>query len=362
MEDKSLFSTILVNEEINEKYNKSIRSFTLLQMRIITILTGILYIIYSQVDLHVLPPNIMNLFSSTHLYLVAPIPFLISFLTYFPKYYKYTVFLLMLAPIYATVVNLFLITNLESFTTYMTEVYLIIFWVFTISGLKLIQSSISVFLISLIAFINYYFIFPLPKELFIMHGFWMVSVISFGFVGAYLLERLSKENFVNYKKLENLAVRDSLTGLYNRTRLDEVLQRELDRSKRYNHNFAFLLLDIDYFKEVNDTYGHQIGDNVLVEIANLLNNNSRSTDIIFRWGGEEFVLLCLEAEKEKIIKHTEKIRKKIGLHKFKSVGNKTVSIGLTLSKNDDTISSLIKRADEALYMAKNNGRNQIIFV
>ena len=171
MEDKSLFSTILVSEDINEKYNKSIQSFTLLQIRIITILTGTLYIIYSQVDLHVLPANVMNIASLTHLYLVAPIAFFISFLTYFPKYYKYTIYLLMLAPIYATVVNLVLITNLESFTTYMTEVYLIIFWVFTVSGLKLKQSSISIFVISLIAFINYYFIFPLPKELFIMHGF-----------------------------------------------------------------------------------------------------------------------------------------------------------------------------------------------
>lgn len=362
MEDKSLFSKILVNEEINEKYYKSTRSFRLLQIRVITLLTGILYIIYSQIDLFVLPPNIMNIASSTHLYFVAPIAFLISFLTYFPKYYRSTIYLLMAAPIYATVVNLFLITNLESFTTYMTEVYLIIFWVFTISGLKLKQSTISVFLVSLIAFINYYYIFPLPKKLFIMHGFWMLSAISFGFLGAYLLERLSKKNFINYRKLENLAVRDNLTGLYNRIRLEEVLQGELDRSRRFNHKFAFLLLDIDFFKEVNDTYGHQIGDDVLVEMSSLINNNSRSTDIIFRWGGEEFVILCLEVEKEKIIKHAENLRKKIELHKFKSVGNKTVSLGLTLSKNDDTTVSIIKRADEALYMSKNNGRNQITYL
>jgi diguanylate cyclase (GGDEF)-like protein len=362
MKDESLFSTILVNKEINEKYNKSIQSFTLIQIRIITILTGVLYIIYSQIDQYVLPPNIMNIASSIHLFVLAPILFFITFLTYFPKYYTYIINILIIVPLFATIANLFLVSNLESFSIYMTEIYLIIFWIFTISGLKLKQSSLSVFLVSLIAFINYYFIFPLPKELFIMHGFWMMSVISFGFVGAFLIERLSKINFINYEKLENSAVKDNLTGLYNRTKLNEVLQRELDRSKRFNHKFSFIFIDIDYFKDVNDTYGHQIGDYFLIEITSFISNNSRSTDILFRWGGEEFVILCLEVDKENILKHVENLRQKIEFHKFESIGNKTVSIGVTLSKNDDSTTSIVKRADEALYMAKNNGRNQIIFV
>lgn len=358
---RSLLSAKLANKEIKDKYNKSIQAFTLIQIRIITILTGLLYIVYSQIDQYVLPSNIMNMASSLHLYIIAPFGFLISFLTFFPKYYKYMIYLLVLGPIFATLINLMLVRNLESFTIYMTEIYLIIFWTFTISGLKLKESSLSVFIITSIVFINYYFIFPLPKEVIIMHSFWMASAISFGFVGAFLLDRLSKRNFINYEKLESLAVTDSLTGIYNRTKLDEILQSELDRSKRFKHSFSFMLIDIDYFKMINDTYGHQVGDEFLIEFTNLINNNSRSTDIFFRWGGEEFVMICPEVDKENILKHAQKLRKTIELHKFKTIGNKTVSMGVTLSKNDDTIESLVNRADEALYLAKNSGRNQIIF-
>jgi diguanylate cyclase (GGDEF)-like protein len=358
---KSLLSAKLITKETNDKYNKSIQSFTLIQIRIITILTGILYIVYSQIDQYILPLNIMNIASSIHLYLIAPILFFISILTFFSKYYKPMIYILILAPIFAALVNLFLVRNLDSFTIYMTEIYLIIFWTFTISGLKVKQSSLSVFLLSIIVFINYYLIFPLPKELLIMHSFWMVSTISFGLVGAFLLDRLSKINFINYENLGNLAVTDNLTGLYNRTKLDEILQSELDRSKRFNHTFSLMIIDIDYFKVVNDTYGHQTGDAFLIEITSLLNNNSRSTDILFRWGGEEFIMLCPEADEKNILKYAETLRQKIELHEFKTIGNKTVSIGITLLKNDDNIDSLVKRADEALYIAKNNGRNQIVF-
>ena len=358
---KSLLSAKLINKETNDKYNKSIQAFTLIQIRIITLLTGLLYIVYSQIDQYVLPSNIMNIASSIHLYLIAPFPIFISILTFFPKYYKYMIYLLIIAPVFAAVANLFLIRNLESFTIYMTEIYLIIFWVFTISGLKLKQASLSVFMVSLIVFINYYLILPLPKELFIMHSFWMMCTIFFGFVGAFLIDRLSKQNFINYEKLQNLAVTDTLTGLYNRTKLDEVLQSELDRSKRYNYNFSFMIIDIDYFKMVNDTYGHQVGDEFLIEFSDLINNNSRSTDNFFRWGGEEFVMICPEVEKEKILIHAENLRQKVELYKFKTIGSKTVSIGVTLSKSDDSIDSVVKRADEALYEAKNSGRNKIVF-
>jgi diguanylate cyclase (GGDEF)-like protein len=362
MIEKLLFSKILINKEINERYNKSIQAFTLIQIRIITILTGILYIVYSKIDQYVLPSYIMNMASSIHLYIIVPFIFFISILTLFPKYYKHMINLLILALIFATLANLLLVKNLDSFPIYMTEIYLIIFWTFTISGLKIKQSTLSVFFVSVITFIYYYFILPLPKELFIMHTFWMLSSISFGFVGAFLLDRLSKINFINYEKLQNLAVTDNLTGLYNRTKLDEVLNNELDRSKRFNYCFSFMFIDIDYFKMVNDTYGHQSGDDFLIEFTNLINNNSRSTDHFFRWGGEEFVMICPEVDKENILIHAEKLRQKIESYKFKSIGYKTVSIGVTLSRSDDIIDSLVKRADKALYMAKDSGRNQIVFV
>ena len=356
-----LSSSIFDNAELEEKYNHSIQYVRRIQIRYITILTGILYIIYSQIDKLVLPNDISQIANMLHLYITAPILFMISIMSFFPKLYTKMIYILVAAPIFATVSNLILVINIESFTTYLTEIYLIIFWVFTVSGLRLAMASFSVFVIFCITIISTYFIFPLPKELFIMHGFWMVSVISFGFLNASLLEKLSKRNFLNNEKLQNLAITDNLTGLANRNRLDEILQNELERCARFNHSFGFVMLDIDHFKCVNDEYGHQIGDDILVSIANIIKENTRATDILVRWGGEEFALVCLETNKEGILSLVENIRQKVQNHVFEKVGSKTISIGITLSTKEDTIFSVIKRADEALYKAKHNGRNRVEF-
>ena len=183
---------------------------------------------------------------------------------------------------------------IQDFTTYLTEDYLIIFWIFTISGLKLLHATISATITFIILFIVTYFFFSFSTELFIMHFFWLLSSFSFGFLGAFLIEKSSRTIFFNKEKLEQLAVTDNLTGLYNRTKLDEVLQHELDRSKRYKLSFGLVLLDIDYFKDVNDDYGHEVGDSVLKELSEILKKHSRTTDILIRWGGEEFVPLLYE--------------------------------------------------------------------
>ena len=357
----SLFYSIFKNAKLEEKYNNSIQPARRIHIRYITVLTGILYIIYSQIDKFVLPPDISFLASFLHLYITAPILFMIAFLSFFEKLYTKMVYILAAAPILAVVSNLMIVANIESFTTYLTEIYLIIFWVFTVSGLRLMPASLSVIIIVCSTVISNYFIFPLPKELFIMHGFWILSVISFGFVNAYFLERMSKRNFLYNEQLESLATTDNLTGLSNRNRLDEILQNELDRCKRFNHSFGFVLLDIDHFKSVNDNHGHQIGDSVLVGIANIIKENTRATDILIRWGGEEFVMVCLESNKEAVLSLVENIRLKVEEHIFETVGSKTVSMGVTLSTKEDSIASVIKRADEALYNAKDSGRNRIEF-
>jgi diguanylate cyclase (GGDEF)-like protein len=163
--------------------------------------------------------------------------------------------------------------------------------------------------------------------------------------------------------LENLAITDKLTGLYNRRKIDDLLQSELARSERFSRVFGFCILDVDKFKNINDTYGHQVGDKVLVRLAELLAKNVRKTDHLGRWGGEEFVIITPEADENKVQLHMSSIRKEIESHVFEiSDISFTASFGVTIFTKGDTMESIIKRADDALYKAKMSGRNKVVIL
>lgn len=174
-----------------------------------------------------------------------------------------------------------------------------------------------------------------------------------------LLEEAQKKIEEKNKELEKLATTDKLTNLYNRRKIEELLEIEINRSERFGHCFGLAIVDIDKFKEVNDTHGHQTGDKVLEEVANILNTNRRKTDFVGRYGGEEFVIICPESSLEGVLKLMKTFKEKISTYEFYKVKNKTASFGVTISQKDDTIESILKRADEALYKAKENGRNKI---
>jgi len=162
------------------------------------------------------------------------------------------------------------------------------------------------------------------------------------------------------KMLEVSAITDRLTQIYNRVKLEEVFDYEMSRSNRGESGFSIMILDIDKFKSVNDIYGHQVGDKVLIEFAKILKQNIRSSDTLGRWGGEEFMIISPAIEKDDAIKLAEKLRVKIDKYDFDTVGNKTASFGLATFTLGDTDDSLVERADKALYQAKNNGRNQVV--
>ncbi|WP_345977857.1 GGDEF domain-containing protein [Sulfurimonas sp. HSL3-7] len=350
------------NKRVEEEFNTWLASLNRLQISAVSFLTGTLYVIYSLLDHYVAPPQMVPMMTTIHLYLIAPVLFLISLLSFSKKLPELAVTLLLLAPIGASVGNLVIVANVDNPATYLTELYLILFWTFTVSGLRLMQATLSAFSTFTVVFITTFFLFPLPQELFIMHFFWMFSAFSFGLLGAYLLERSNKRVFLNHDQLERLAVTDKLTELFNRTRLDEILQNELDRSQRFGHAFGIVVLDIDHFKNVNDNYGHQVGDAVLVSIAELIKEHLRSTDKAVRWGGEEFIIIYLETNTDELLTLAEELRQKIENHTFEKVGDVTASFGVTLYNNGDTIASIIKRADSALYAAKEKGRNRIEFI
>jgi polar amino acid transport system substrate-binding protein len=163
-------------------------------------------------------------------------------------------------------------------------------------------------------------------------------------------------------ELEKSAVTDHLTKLYNRNRLDEVLISEFDRSNRFEYSFGVILIDIDHFKSVNDTYGHQMGDIVLIEFADILQAHSRKTDTVGRWGGEEFLIICSDSELDEILTLAEKLREEISQFPFTLKEQKTASFGVSTYKKDEKIDDMLKRADDALYSAKRKGRNTVQYL
>jgi diguanylate cyclase (GGDEF)-like protein/PAS domain S-box-containing protein len=164
------------------------------------------------------------------------------------------------------------------------------------------------------------------------------------------------------QKLETLATTDTLTGLYNRYKINQIIDEEIRRAKRYKEPFALLMFDIDHFKKINDTYGHDVGDIVLQEFSQLILSSIRESDKFGRWGGEEFMLVAPNMNEEKLIKFANKLLKLIATHQFEKVGHVTSSIGLSIFKKNDDKSSFLKRVDNALYEAKESGRNRVIFL
>jgi diguanylate cyclase (GGDEF)-like protein len=150
--------------------------------------------------------------------------------------------------------------------------------------------------------------------------------------------------------------------MYNRGKLDTELSEELARADRYKRPFTILLLDIDYFKLINDNHGHQVGDEVLKDIASIIRNQIRTTDTAGRWGGEEFLILCPETSLEGGKALAEKIRKAIEAHQYTIDGGITTSLGVTEYNDRDSMETLVKRADKALYEAKETGRNRTVAV
>ncbi len=162
------------------------------------------------------------------------------------------------------------------------------------------------------------------------------------------------------KELELISNTDRLTKIANRMSLENSLEHEFNRTKRYNDIFGIIIIDIDYFKKINDKYGHLVGDKFLIEFADILKSNIRNTDIVGRWGGEEFIVLCPNTNEEGVTKLAKYLRKKVEDSEFSTVKNKTASFGVSVYKGDDLIDDIIKRADDALYIAKEKGRNQVI--
>lgn len=175
---------------------------------------------------------------------------------------------------------------------------------------------------------------------------------------------IALDNALIHKEIERLSLTDPLTNLNNRRYFIELLENEFKGARRYRYNLAVLMIDIDHFKSINDTFGHLQGDKILLEVSNLIRASTRATDVWARYGGEEFIGLITHCSPDGILVVAEKIRKSIEAYEFPGMGGKqvTVSVGVGLYPHGEVkdIDDLIKIADDNLYRAKKAGRNQVV--
>ncbi len=174
------------------------------------------------------------------------------------------------------------------------------------------------------------------------------------------LELKQKELLELNEKLQGWAFTDGLTGLHNRRSYSKLLFENLALFKRNLNPFSLLMIDVDYFKSINDTYGHLAGDQMLIELAAILKSYSGENAISARYGGEEFALILPNTNKENAVQIAERIRISIEAS-FSEKSPVTISVGIATSKTGDTKKDIQSRADQALYISKNNGRNQVTY-
>lgn len=188
-------------------------------------------------------------------------------------------------------------------------------------------------------------------------------------VNHFILKPIDLEHFLlaiqksveESKKNKILSMMDPLTRCFNRLKFEELLSSEIRRSERYNHPFSIILMDIDYFKNVNDYFGHQKGDGVLITISTIVQQRIRESDVFARWGGEEFFLLTPETNSRGAMVLAESIRSLIDSFAFPEIGSVTCSFGVAEFSAGKSKQKLISEADQALYKSKRNGRNCVTF-
>jgi diguanylate cyclase (GGDEF)-like protein len=190
---------------------------------------------------------------------------------------------------------------------------------------------------------------------------WYLLIMSIwlGLALLYLFMRLIHLQ-TRSKELVQLATTDALTGAYNRKGLEEVLQQALDDWREHRHPLGLVLIDIDHFKTVNDTYGHQAGDRVLSRLAELVRNHVRGQDLLGRWGGEEFLLVCRDTGLAQALAIAEKLRALVADNDFGNGLRVTASFGVAAMDSERPLDQLFTAADTALYRAKAAGRNRVV--
>jgi diguanylate cyclase (GGDEF)-like protein len=163
----------------------------------------------------------------------------------------------------------------------------------------------------------------------------------------------------SHEKLQGMVIRDGMTGLFNHTFMEQLIGDAINRSNRSKDPLSLLMIDVDSFKRINDTHGHNAGDEILKQLAKLLEGSKRSTDYLGRWGGDELVMLLTDTHLQGAANLAEKLRNLVDSHSFPYQQHQTISLGVSEYHNPEDVAGFIGRADAAMYRAKRGGRNRV---
>lgn len=343
--------------DLYEEWDKPARQ---IQISAITCLTALLYVIFTFLDKSWASEHVQDLMLKIHLLIIVPMLLTISFLAYKKRFYNFVMFALAVYPIISMSCHAYIASQLTNYLPFLIEGYMGVFWIFIISGMTFGYALVSAIVSSIILLVSAFY-FMNQADTYNMYVFWILCSFSFGFLGALISDRSRKAIFMSQQEMHRLAITDPLTKVFNRNKLNTVLSQEIGRGLRYDKTFGLLMIDIDHFKIVNDTFGHNEGDKVLQKTAQVLSKFIRKNDTLFRWGGEEFIVVALEVDEQSLIRFCDKLRKKVEDEYYGAAGKITVSVGATLFRENDSQDILISRTDKALYAAKEKGRNMTVY-
>jgi two-component system cell cycle response regulator len=243
----------------------------------------------------------------------------------------------------------------------MSNVLMIGFFGVSMLSVRGLEQWWTLFVIPLMLFFAALVIVDLEFKQLLPFLFDPLVMIFVGMVVSCSLSQLRRSEFLTRQQLKSLALTDQLTGLLNRHAIHTSLEQLVTRYARHGHPFSLILGDLDKFKRVNDSYGHNVGDEVLIETANRLQDHVRAGDIVCRWGGEELLVVLPDTELDSALAVAEKLRFAVGETPMTAAGHsikQTISFGVTCYHDGEHIDTTIMRADSALYLAKEGGRNR----
>jgi len=339
-----------------EKFSQWYLDAKVLQIRYVAYLTGFLYLLYLGAEFLIFGDKLQLWRIVLHGGVIPLLLLYVALMSYRAILHKKMRYTLMGASIFAMSVNLSLNSWSGNYAYYAPELYLNLIWVFVISGLVLTEATITA-LISLFIIFLFALVAPATSEFLVLHTLWLLAAFSFGFLSAFLVERMYKSLFLQQEQLHYLAEIDGLTTLYNRHKIEKTLHEEIQKVNENQEPLSIVLLDIDLFKAINDTFGHVLGDTILQEFAQILKENMPKGAYVGRFGGEEFLIVLPKSSKEEAMVVAEEIREKIKAYSFTTIGEKTASFGVASYERGESFVALFTRADRALYEAKASGRD-----
>ncbi len=362
------FTLTFLDKEREERFSEWIAPSRFIQLRLALLLVSVLYAIYGYVEYLVIPDEVVHIPWAVHFGVVIPV-ILSCILLSWVKPLKHLFFPAGIATTFtAALSNLYLSYIFGTQSIYSVELYLMIFWIFTVAGFRLIPATMLSFMIMLLSILSTQLLHHVESQTQLVgYYFWFLCSITLAFLGGYLLEYSAKINFIKEEILEHAAHHDALTGLPNRALLNDRLEQAILHAKRHNNKVGCLYIDLDNFKKINDTLGHNVGDLLLKKVALRLQKNVRDSDTVSRLGGDEFTVLLNDMSiSQDAINIANKIRVELE-RPFNLMDSNIIyisaSIGIALfPEHGRSGIELSKSADDAMYQSKNTGKNPVTLI